>query len=126
MRGCKSEDLTSCVKFLEKNAPIPSDGNTSDFGGGLQHHLRDFAHHPTLTGLAFSLITQFTYKSYGTDINGNFIIVDVPEKSKVFIGNDIPTKIMYGTIQWFFHLISDVAGSSSSVVASGGTGIPGP
>lgn len=29
---------------------IPSDGNTPDFGGGLQHHLRDFAHHPTIVG----------------------------------------------------------------------------
>ena len=27
---------------------------------------------------------------------------------------------------WFFHLVSDVAGSSSSVGKSGGTGIPGP
>lgn len=124
--GCKDDDLKSCVKFLEKKFPIPSDGNTPDFGGGLQHHLRDFAHHPTLVGLAFSLLTQFTYKSYGTDVNGNFLVVDVPEISKAFIGEDVPTKILYGTITWFFHLVSDVAGSSSSVGKSGGTGIPGP
>ena len=126
MLGCKDDDLKSCVTFLEKKFPIPSDGNTPDFGSGLQHHLRDFAHHPTLVGLAFSLLTQFTYKSYGTDVNGNFLVVDVPEKSKVFIGEDIPTKIFNGTITWFFHLVSDVAGSSSSVGKSGGTGIPGP
>ncbi len=124
--GCEDDDLKSCVKFLEKKFPIPSDGSTPDFGGGLQHHLRDFAHHPTLVGLTFSLITQFTYKSYGTDVNGNFIVVDVPEISKAFIGEDVPTKILYGTITWFFHLVSDVAGSSSSVGKSGGTGIPGP
>lgn len=124
--GCEDDDLKSCVKFLEKRFPIPSDGNTPDFGGGLQHHLRDFAHHPTLVGLAFSLLTQFTYKSYGTDVNGNFLVVDVPEISKAFIGEDVPTKILYGTITWFFHLVSDVAGSSSSVGKSGGTGIPGP
>lgn len=124
--GCEDDDLKSCVKFLEKKFPIPSDGNTPDFGGGLQHHLRDFAHHPTLVGLAFSLLTQFTYKSYGTDVNGNFLVVDVPEISKAFIGEDVPTKILYGTITWFFHLVSDVAGSSSSVGKSGGTGIPGP
>lgn len=126
MLGCKDDDLQSSVKFLEKKFPIPSDGNTPNFGGGLQHHLRDFTHHPTIVGLIFSLLTQFTSKSYGTDVNGCFIVVDVPEKSKLFIGKDIPTKILYGTLIWLFHLVSDVAGSSSSVEKSGGTGIPGP
>lgn len=126
MLGCKNDDLESAVKFLEKKFPIPSDGNTPNFGGGLQHHLRDFAHHPTIVGLMFSLLTQFTYKSYGTDTRGAFMIVDVPEVSRAFIGNDVPSKILFGTITWFFHLVSDVAGSSSSVGKSGGTGIPGP
>ena len=70
LTGCESDDLGSSVKHLEKLFPIPSDGNTPDFGGGLQHHLRDFAHHPTIVGLVFSLLTQFTYKSYGTDTAG--------------------------------------------------------
>lgn len=124
--GCESDDLKNCVKFLEDKFPIPADGSASDFGGGLQHHLRDFAHHPTIIGLIFSLLTQFTYKSYGTDLNGNFIMVDVPDKSKIFIGEDIFSKIVNGTIIWFFHLISDMAGSRSTVGLSGGTGIPGP
>lgn len=126
MMGCDSDDLKKCVKFLEDKFPIPSDGNTPDFGGGLQHHLRDFAHHPTIIGLIFSLLTQFTYKSYGTDVAGNFMIVDVPEKSRIYIGGDTSSKIINGTIVWFFHLISDIAGSSSIAGLSGGTGIPGP
>lgn len=126
MMGCDSDDLKKCVKFLEGKFPIPSDGNTPDFGGGLQHHLRDFAHHPTIIGLIFSLLTQFTYKSYGTDVAGNFMIVDVPEKSRIYIGEDTSSKIINGTIVWFFHLISDIAGSSSTAGLSGGTGIPGP
>ena len=126
LTGCESDDLNTAVKHLEKLFPIPSDGNTPDFGGGLQHHLRDFAHHPTIVGLMFSLLTQFTYKSYGTDTAGMFIIVDVPEKSRPFIGMDTPTKILYGTLIWFFHLVSDMAGSSSSAGKTGGTGIPGP
>ena len=124
--GYKGDNLEGAVKFLEKKFPIPSDGNTPDFGGGLQHHLRDFAHHPTIVGLIFSLLTQFTNKSYGTDVNGIFIIADVTEVSKAFIGNDVPSKILFGTITWFFHLVSDVAGSSSTAGKSGGTGIPGP
>jgi len=124
--GCKSGDIKSSVAYLEKMFPIPSDGNTPDFGGGLQHHLRDFAHHPTIAGLMFSLLTQFTEKSYGTDTQGNFMIVPVHEKSRIFIGEDIPDKLVKGTIVWFFHLISDIAGSSSTAALAGGTGIPGP
>ena len=126
MFGCKESDLESCIRFLEKRFPTPSDGNTPDFGGGLQHHLRDFAHHPTPVGLIFSLITQFTSKSYGTDAKGRFITVDVPECSKIFIGESVSEKIFNGTIIWFFHLVSDIAGSSGCVGINGGTGIPGP
>jgi hypothetical protein len=124
--GCEGDDLESSVRFLEKRFPIPSDGNTPNFGGGLQHHLRDFAHHPTIAGLAFSLLTQFTGKSYGTNTNGVFLIVDVPAKSKIFIGKDVATKIINGTLTWFFHLVSDMAGSSATAGRGGGTGIPGP
>ncbi len=126
LTGCESDDLGSSVKHLEKLFPIPSDGNTPDFGGGLQHYLRDFAHHPTIVGLIFSLLTQFTYKSYGTDTAGMFLVVDVLEKSRPFIGDDTSTKILYGILTWFFHLVSDMAGSSSTAGKTGGTGIPGP
>lgn len=124
--GCKDDDMKLCVAFLEKKFPIPADGNTPDFGGGLQHHLRDFSHHPTIAGLIFSLLTQFTEKSYGTDVTGKFMIISVPEKSKVFIGKDIQDKLLKGTLIWFFHLVSDIAGSNSTAGISGGTGIPGP
>lgn len=126
MLGCKDNDLQSAVKFLERKFPIPSDGNTPYFGGGRQHHIRDFAHHPTIVGLMFSLLTQFTLVSYGTDVNGVFQVYNVPEKSKIFIGKDVPTKILFGTLTWFFHLVSDMAGSGGAVGKSGGTGIPGP
>lgn len=124
--GCKDDGLKGSVAFLEKMFPLAADGNTSDFGGGLQHHLRDFAHHPTIAGLIFSVLTQFTGMSYGTDTLGNFIVVPVPEKSKQFIGKDIPDKLLKGTVIWFFHLVSDIAGSSSTAGLSGGTSILGP
>lgn len=126
LMGYKGEDVKGAVKYLENKFPIPSDRNKSDFGGGLQHHLRDFAHHPTVVGLMFSLLTQFTYYSYGTDANGTFIVVRVTQDSEVFIGKDVPEKIFKGTIIWLFHLISDLVGSSATAGLSGGTGIPGP
>ena len=124
--GYDGDDLTGAVRSLEKLAPIPSDANTSDFGGGLQHHLRDFSHHPTLAGLAFSLLTQFTGRSYGVDTAGAFFAADVPERAFGLIGKTVPEKIMFGTLRWFLHLTSDMAGSSSTTGLSGGTEIPGP
>ena len=124
--GFKGDSLSDAVRFLEEKFPIPSDGSSPDFGGGLSHHLRDFAHHPTMLGLCFSLLTQFTGKAYGTDVLGNFIAVDVPERSLAYIGGDAFEKLQNGIVTWFFHLVSDVAGSSGTAGLSGGTGIPGP
>lgn len=121
-QGYPSDDLKGSISFLEKKFPLSSDSNTPDFGGGLQHHLRDFAHHPTIIGLIFSMLTQFTGKAYGTNTAGSFLIVEV--KNKTFIGDNLPEKFTYGFVYWFFHMVSDLAGSSSTPGA--GTGLPGP
>lgn len=110
------------ITFLEKKFGLASDSNINDFGGGLQHHLRDFGHHPTIIGLFFSMLTQFTEKAYGTDTNGSFMSIEI--KNKMLIGKNIPEKILFGVVFWFFHLVSDIAGSSSNPGA--GTGLPGP
>lgn len=70
---CSTEVLAKAIKFLEDKFPIPQDKLTPEFGGGLQHHLRDFSHHPTVLGLFFSILGQFTGTGYGTDTDGNFI-----------------------------------------------------
>lgn len=119
--GCKKDDLESAIIHLEDKFHMASDSSYGELGGSRQHHLRDFAHHPSIVGLIFSMITQFTEKAYGTDAKGKFIIVEV--KNKLFIGKDIPQKILFGTVFWFFHLVSDMAGSRSTPGA--GTGIPG-
>jgi hypothetical protein len=121
-QGYEGDDLQGAIRSLENSYGAPSDSNTSDFGGGLQHHLRDFAHHPTLVGLIFSLLTQFTGRAYGTDTDGLFKVVDV--KNTKLIGKDIPQKFLFGTVYWFFHMVSDMAGSSSN--PGKGTGLPGP
>lgn len=126
LTGYNGSDVRGAVAHLERIAPIPSDANTSNFGGGLQHHLRDFAHHPTVAGLAFSLLTQFTGKTYGTATNGVFLVVDVPAKALGLIGETVPEKLLFGTVTWFLHLVSDMAGSSATAGFTGGAGIPGP
>ncbi len=92
------------------------------FRRGLQHHLRDFAHHPTLLGLFFSILAQFTGVGYGTDTDGGFIRPPLP--ADALVGKNVPEKIAIGTFNWLFHLVSDIDGSYAN--AGRGTGIPGP
>ncbi len=119
-QGCKSNNIQDSIRFLEKKFPIQADKYTNTFGGGLQHHLRDFSHHPTILGLISSILNQFGI-GIGTDVNGNFSVNSVQDNQ--FVGQTFGEKVYNAFIMWSFHLISDMAGSSSSL--SGGTGIPG-
>lgn len=127
--GLKKENPTieNAIRFLEKNFPFAGDRLTAAFGGGLQHHLRDFSHHPSPVGLVCSILMQFTGKGVGTATDGSFVIFDLSAdamKDGLLIGRNMAEKILYGTVNWAFHLISDMAGSSATPGA--GTGIPGP
>lgn len=124
IEGCQGDDLSDAIKTLEKNHPLAADGGTNNFGGGLQHHLRDFSHHFSIGGLFFSIFTQFTGLVVGTDKAGALLVIPVPESHRACIGKNFQEKIAFGTIGWFFHMVSDMAGSSGSLM--GGTGIPGP
>ncbi|PWB53903.1 MAG: hypothetical protein C3F13_08335 [Anaerolineales bacterium] len=120
--GYNKDGLEDAIRYLEEKYPNPSDKLTSDLGGTLQHHLRDFSHHTSPFGLICSIITQFTGEGYGTDTNGDLLHLVIPASDS--IGNTFEDKVFFGVVNWFFHLVSDMAGSSQS---SGiGTGIPGP
>ena len=118
----EDDTLRAAIRFLEEKFPLAADKATAEMGGGLQHHLRDFEHHPSPLGLFFSVLTQFTIRAYGTDTAGSFMVVDLPADAA--IGKNFNEKIAFGTVRWLFHLVSDMAGSSNTPGA--GTGIPGP
>ena len=122
LNGYKGEELADAIPFLERNYGLAADKATAIYGGGLQHHLRDFSHHFSLGGLVSSIYTQFTGNVIGTDTEGKILVTVL--KDKEFIGNNFEEKIFCGVINWFFHMVSDMAGSSSTV--GNGTGIPGP
>lgn len=120
----KGDDLAKAVEALEKTFPIPADELTADFGGGNWHHLRDFSHHPTVIGLCFSIITQLTGYGFGTDTDGALSVSKVSDDLR---GKSFPERIVKGTIDWLFHMVSDMAGSSGRIrMGKEGTGLPGP
>ena len=117
------ETLKGAISHLEKHH-MASDSLINDYGGGLQHHFRDFSHHFSIGGLLCSLITQLSDGKIviGSDTNGNLLVKELEDKT--YIGKNIHEKILYGTVEWFYHMASDMAGSSSN--PGEGTGIPGP
>ena len=127
-KGSKThtEKIQAAVAFLEKKFQMIGDTVTDEFGGARQHHLRDFSHHFSPVGLYFSILGQFTGQTYGTGTDGSFIRVDIAKENLWMIGETIPEKLCNGIINWFFHLVSDMAGSKNTAGLSGGTGIPGP
>ncbi|MCR5608991.1 MAG: hypothetical protein K6G26_08010 [Lachnospiraceae bacterium] len=42
-KGYKGKGLSGAIKKLEEDYPMASDKLTNDFGGGYNHHLRDFS-----------------------------------------------------------------------------------
>lgn len=127
MQGYNGDDLYGAVRYMEKKAPLAADTVTDQFGSGLQHHLRDFSHHPTPVGLFFSLLTQFTGMVYGTNRAGVFQVVPLSQNGLALVGKNFPEKIIFGVINWMLHMVSDMAGSSSSILEGKmGTGLPGP
>ncbi|PGH20949.1 hypothetical protein RN96_07680 [Fusobacterium polymorphum] len=124
-KGYKGNRLKGAIKYLEDEFKIPSDNIWSGKNININsksHHLDDLAHHPTLVGLIASIITQFTEKAYFQNRFGKNFALDITEMR--LIGNTVYEKILAGTTNWFYHLVSDMSGSNKT--AGVGMGIPGP
>jgi len=86
------------------------------------HHIKSLGHSPDIVGLFFSILNQFTNTS--TFINeGKLISIDT-ENFELQGGNFV-AKIYCGFVNWFCHIMSDLAGSNYSISKGNrGIGIP--
>lgn len=129
-KGKGENSLPSAIRFLEKKFKIPYDqrgaGDAASFVFDLNptnHHFKSLAHNPSLLGLFFSILDQFTNSSHF--ISGGELISLAEADGKFELrGNNIPSKLFYAFANWFGHLISDMSGSSGS--KGRGMGIPSP
>ena len=123
-------DTSSAIRFLEKEFKIPYDQRGAGDAGSIifdlnptNHHFKSLGHNPTLLGLFFSILDQFTNQSHFVS-GGELISLQNADGKFELHGNSVPTKLFSGFVNWFGHLISDVSGSSGS--KSRGMGIPSP
>lgn len=91
------------------------------------HHAKSMVHYPDIFGLIASICNQFTDTSTFLDTSrGRITIINGNDSSFELQGDTLPAKIFSGFINWFFHCLSDVAGSSGNRTPDSrpGTGLP--
>jgi hypothetical protein len=127
--GWNPEDQASALRYLEKKFKIPYDqtgrGIASEIFGlnPINHHFKSLAHNPTLLGLFFSILDQFTNQSHFVT-EGELVALQDADGTFELHGKSVPAKVFSGFVNWLGHLISDVSGSSGS--KGRGMGIPSP
>lgn len=120
------EGIQNCIQYLEKKFGINYDARYAsdliDSGDILKdmypknHHIKSLAHSPDIIGLVFSLLDQFTGKASFFE-SGKIIRLEPKEKANQLAqfelrGATFASKLLCGTLNWFGHLCSDMAGSS--------------
>lgn len=111
-------NVASAIGYLERKFKVNYDAkNTSDVGGKFtmspsDHHLKSLSHSPDIIGLFFSILDQFLGQaSFISD--GVITVINTGDEYKLQ-GNNFVAKLFCGTVNWFGHLMSDVAGSSGT------------
>jgi len=132
--------IASAIGYLEQRFKVPYDARyAKDLGAGgeevrmtpLDHHLKSLAHSPDLIGLFFSILDQFRNTTSVVSDGKIKIIKNKTSKGNQFElrGGNFEEKLICGFVNWFGHLMSDIAGSSGTRGHGDkrrGAGIPAP
>lgn len=115
------------ISYLEDAFPVNYDQRHSGDVNGLftmaptNHHMKSLAHSPDIIGLFFSILNQFTNTSSFL-VDGQ--IIHVATDTYELQGSNFISKIFCGIVNWFGHLMSDIAGSSGAKERGSGIVIP--
>lgn len=126
-REGKEKNIASAIGFLEKKFPVNYDQRHSSDIGDLfnmstrNHHMKSLAHAPDIIGLFFSILNQFTSTSSFLH-NGQLITIQT--ETCELQGHNLISKLFCGIVNWFGHIMSDVAGSSGASGRGSGVVIP--
>lgn len=106
LNGYKGERLNGAIAFLEKKFPVAQDNIWSGANIGVNaknHHLADFAHHPTLLGLAAAIIVQFFRMGIFVNKNGEWHFVFISTEPKELLKIWLPV-IISGILMWMINI----------------------
>lgn len=116
-RAGNEQNVASAIGFLERNNIVNYDQRSGEDVGGLfsmntkNHHMLSLSHSPSIIGLFFSILNQFTSTSIFI-ANGELITINT--ETFELEGGNFQAKLFCGVANWFGHIMSDVAGSSGS------------
>ena len=126
-RAGQADNVHSAIGFLEKRFKVnydqphgPAAGNALDMTTK-NHHLKSLAHSPSIVGLFFSLLNQFTGTS--TFLSGGQLIT-IKTDTFELQGSNFISRLFCGFVNWIGHIISDMAGSSGAKGRGSGVPIP--
>lgn len=126
-RENQQNNVASAIGFLEKRFKVNYDQRYSPDVSGLfnmstkNHHIKSLSHSPDIVGLFFSILNQFT--STSSFVSDGKVITVVTDSFELQ-GSNFIAKLFCGTVNWFGHIMSDIAGSSGSAGNKGrGTGV---
>lgn len=138
----EKRSIASAIAFFEKKAHVTYDQAktqeiTKHLADGFtetiehlstkNHHAKSLSHYPDIFGLISSICNQYTNTSTFLDTGkGRITIINGSGKSLELQGNTLPAKIFSGFVNWLFHCLSDVTGSSGNrgPGEGPGTGLP--
>ena len=131
-----TKPLSSAIRHLENIFKVPYDQTGLNDAAkevfdltAKNHHFKSLAHNPSLLGLFFSILDQFPpyedVKNMSHFVTGGQLISLINADDKFQLrGNNVPSKIFCGLVNWLGHIMSDISGSHSS--KGRGMGIPSP
>lgn len=131
-RNNGKSEIANAISFFEERYTVNYDQATGKAAGSVfnmsmsNHHIKSLGHSPDIVGLLFSIVDQFSSTSHFLD-NGRLISFDTKEQH--LKGGNFIAKLYCGVVNWIGHLVSDMAGSSTSRRKnpnSSGSGIPMP
>lgn len=129
------KDIVSAIRWLQLTFKIPYDqtswGDAANYAFDIKlntdnHHFLSLGHNPSICGLFFSILDQFTNSSHFVAGKEFIELVDAGKgvrlQGKSFVG-----KVFCGFCNWFGHIMSDISGSDGSTKRGNrGMGIPSP
>ena len=109
LAGCKKKDYKSASKYLVDQAvrKIMKDETVKEY-------LTHLAAHPTMAGLVFSMIVQFSGKQLTISESGEIKASKLPKY--YYVGDTNSEKIVSAILYWLFTLAANQAQSKRSII----------